>query len=202
MELQEIKQINLTILFSEPLNHLLITLGKVLDVLKTGDKKLDQYNFIEAPSLKVFVFPNRQKELVFEANRLLVNDKSGSSPKVSEVVNYLSKIMKSGLIPQEKVAAFGFNYDAVISPSAKKMKSTDFVSNKIAKIIKKIEKAGVQLVFHKGKIRFNFQTQPINKNKLLAHLNAHYSEALPSEEKLEKNLVKEFNYFISLIKKL
>lgn len=202
MELQEIKQINVTVLFSEPINHLLITPKEVVDLFKTGDEDLNQHSLIEAPGLKVFTFPKKQREVIFEANRLLINDKSGSSPKESKIIESLNSIMGAKMVSLEKIAAWGFNYDTIAVSKNKKIKPTDFISNKIAKIIKKVERAGVQLIFHKDKARFNFQTQPVAEDKLLVHLNVHYRGILPSERKLKESLAREFNFFISLIKKL
>lgn len=52
MKPQEIINKNITILFSEPLNHLLISPTELINSFKIGDEKLDRHTFIEAPVLK------------------------------------------------------------------------------------------------------------------------------------------------------
>lgn len=202
MEPKEIKLINITLLFSEPLNHLLITTQGVLELFKIGDK-IPQHSLIEAPGLKVFIFPERKKEIIFETNRLLINDKSGSLPQNSEVIDYLFKILEKGSsigLILEKIAAHGFNYDILIAPPSGLVQFNELVGSKISKIIENIEEAGIRTIFKKEEVRFDFQLNPVSKEKIIAHLNAHYSEPLPKKEKVKENLLKQYEYFISLIK--
>jgi len=202
MEPKEIKLINITLLFLEPLNHLLITTQGILELFKIGDK-IPQHSLIEAPGLKVFIFPERKKEIIFEMNRLLINDRSGSLPQDSEVIDYLFKILEKGSfigMASEKVAAHGFNYDILIGPQSGLIQFNELIGNKISKIIENIEEAGIRTIFEKEKVRFDFQLNPVSKEKLIAHLNAHYREPLPQKEKLNENLLKQYEYFISLIK--
>lgn len=76
MKIETIKNVNIAVLFSEPLNHLLISQKGLLDLFKTRDQQKNQHTFVEAPCLKVLIFPNLKKEVVFEWVRVLVNDKS------------------------------------------------------------------------------------------------------------------------------
>lgn len=202
MQTKETKQFNITLLFSEPLNHLLITPSKILDLFKkTEDKKSPQHTLVEAPGLKVFVFPQLQKEVVFEVNRLLINDKSGLLPDKSELINYLAKITKSEMVDKKKIIAYGLNYDILITTVNESIDFVKFVGSKISKVVENIEKAGIQIAFHKQTNSYNLELKPINQNKLIAHLNVHYNTPLPSKKNLQENLVKQFNYFIALIEK-
>jgi len=92
MKIEAIKNINITISFSSSLNHLLISQKDLLELFKTGDPQKDLHTFIEAPGLKVLIFPNRQKDIVFEANRVLVNEKTGVRPEESKIIDNFQKI--------------------------------------------------------------------------------------------------------------
>lgn len=201
MKLEEIKKLNITILFSEPINHLLITPKRILNLFKINDQP-PRHSLIEAPGLKVFIFPQLQKDIIFEVNRLLVNDRGGALPNKSDLINYLNRLIKTEVVNQDKVVAYGFNFDALISPTTGAVKFTDFIGTKISKVVKNIKEAGLQIIFHKEKVRFDFQIKPAGKDKLLAHLNAHYDGALPTKKKINENLLKQFGYFVSLIKKI
>jgi len=202
MEYKEILNTNITLLFSEPLNHLLITLKDLIDLFKIGDEKLDQHSFIEAPGLKVLIFPNRQKELIFEANRILINDKSKKEPQNSEIVDYLEKILrKNKMVDRNKIIAYGFNCDII--GTLEKGKVEDFISSKVKEAVENIKSAGINLVFEKNSSRQTLQITPLpTANHFLIHLNVHYQQSLDElgiiKEKLNNNFIDSLN----LIKKI
>ena len=202
MEYKEILNTNITLLFSEPLNHLLITFKDLVDLFKIGDEKLDQHSFIEAPGLKVLIFPNRQKELIFEANRILINDKSKKEPQNSEVVDYLEKILqKNKMVDRNKIIAYGFNYDII--GTSEKGKVEDFISSKIKEAVENIKSAGVNLVFEKDTSRQVLQITPhATPNQFLIHLNIHYQRPLEELITIKEKLNNDFINFLELIKKI
>ena len=194
MRIESIKNVNITALFSAPLNHLLISQGDLLKLFKTGDQENDKHTFIEAPGLKVLMFPKRQKEIVFEANRILINEKTGVEPGKSEVVEYLQKILDGNFIEKDKIAAYGYNYDVMIVSDNDGFKVDDFVGKKFASLAE-IKSAGINISFDKNNIKYVFETRPLSDNdqKLVAHFNAHFSVSkLPSNKELKENLKIQF----------
>ncbi|MDO9530410.1 MAG: hypothetical protein Q7J27_14800 [Syntrophales bacterium] len=204
MKIEAIKNLNVTVLFTSPINHLLVSPKGLLDLFKVGDQQKDQHTFVEAPSLKVFIFPNRKKEFAFEGMRIIVNDKSEVMPKDSEVIDDFEKIIKGDMVEQDKVAAYGFNYDAVISPKESNLKISDFVGSKIASIQNiKIKSAGINIVFEKAGTTYVLEIKPIgNEQKFFAHFNAHFNSRLPSFEELKKGIDREFLEFKDIIEKI
>jgi len=115
MKIEAIKNINITVLFSAPINHLLVSQEELLNLFKSGDQQRDQHNFIEAPGLKVVAFPNLKKDIVFEASRFLINDKNEVIEK-TQIIDDLQKIINSSMIEKDKIIAYGFNYDTIVYP--------------------------------------------------------------------------------------
>ncbi|MEK7203247.1 MAG: hypothetical protein AAB653_02940 [Patescibacteria group bacterium] len=203
MKIEAIKNVNITALFVSPINHLLVSQKGLLDLFKTGDETKDKMAFIEAPGLKVLIFPNRKKEFVFEGIRILVNDKSEILPENSEVIDDFEKIIKSDMVEQNKIAAYGFNYDAVIVPENSNFKNSDLVGSKIADI-QGIKSVGVSMVFEKNKTAYTFEIKPIgSEQKFIAHFNAHFStNELPNFIGLKEKINKEFLEFEDIVKKI
>lgn len=203
MKIEAIKNVNITALFASPINHLLISQKDLLDLFKTGDEAKDKRTFVEAPGLKVVIFPNRKKEFVFEGTRILVNDKSEVLPKESDVIDDFQKIINSNMVEQDKIAAYGFNYDAVIIPGSSSFKINDLVGTKIA-AIKNIKSAGVNLLFEKDDITYVLEIKPIGKEqKFIAHFNAHFSaNKLPEAQELKEKINKEFLEFKNTIENI
>ncbi len=203
MKIEAVKNVNITVLFTSPINHLLIDQKELLDLFKTGDEEKDKRTFIEAPGLKVVIFPNKKKEFVFEGTRILVNDKNEVLPKDSEVIDDFEKIIKSNMIEQYKIAAYGFNYDVVVASENNDFKISDFVGSKVA-AIKGIKSAGVNILFEKDGATYVFEIKPIgSEQKFVAHFNAHFStNKLPNTEELKEKINKEFLEFKDIIKKI
>lgn len=203
MKIEAIKNINITTLFSEPLNHLLISQKDLFDLFKTNDKDKDLHTFVEAPGLKVLIFPNLKKEVVFEGVRVLVNDKSETVLEKSEVINDFKKIINSNMVNMDKLAAYGFNYDVIVIPENNSFKISDLVGTKIAGIAN-IKNAGVNILFDKDNIAYVLEIKPVGKEKkFVAHFNAHFStNKLPDDEQLKKEVSKQFEEFKKIIQKI
>lgn len=203
MKIEAIKNVNITILFSEPLNHLLISQKELFDLFKTNDKDKDSHTFVEAPGLKVLIFSNLKKEIVFEGVRVLVNDKSETAIEKSEVVSDFKKIIDSNMINVDKLAAYGFNYDTVVVPENDSFKISDLVGTKIAGIAN-IKNAGVNILFDKDSITYMLEIKPVGKEKkFVAHFNAHFStNKLPESQELKKQIFEQFEEFKKIIEKV
>ncbi len=203
MTIENIKNVNITVLFSSPLNHLLINQKGVLSLYETGDQEKDKNTLIEAPGLKVFTFPTRKKDLVFEGTRILISDKSEVLPRESDVIDDFEKIIDSGMVEKGKIVAYGFNYDVVVSPKKDDFQISDLISDKISKI-PNIKSAGVSVSFRKGEARYVLEIKPIGDGgKFIAHFNAHFNvDELPGIDELRNKIIEEFVEFNSTIEKI
>lgn len=203
MKIESIKNINITALFSEPLNHLLVSQKGLFDLFKTTDRDKDLHTFVEAPGLKVLIFPNLKKEIVFEGVRILVNDKSETSVEQSRVLDDFKKIIDSNMVNINKVAAYGFNYDAIVFPENANFKISDLVGTKVANIAD-IKNAGVNILFDKGNVTYAMEIKPVGKEKkFVAHFNVHFStNKLPNNEQLKKQILEQFEEFKKIIQKI
>ncbi len=204
MKIEAIKNVNITVLFSSPLNHLLISQKGLLDLFKTGEQEKDKHTLVEAPGLKVLIFPNMKKEFVFEGVRILVSDKSETLPENSDIVDDFQKIITSNMVERDKITAYGFNYYAIISPGEEGFRITDFIGSKIFAIGEEIKSAGVNLVFEKNNIKYTLEIKPISyeQQKFVAHLNVHFGKNLPEFEELKKGIREQFEIFKNIIKKI
>lgn len=206
MKIEAIKNINITVLFSAPINHLLVSQKELLDMFKSGDQLKDQHNFIEAPGLKVAAFPNLKKDIGFEANRFLINDRSEDIEK-TQIVDDLQKIMQSSMIEKDKIVAYGFNYDAIVYPQNNdEFKIGDLIGSKISEI-EGIKSAGVSILYEKNNITYGLEIKPINagdgEKKFLAHFNAHFNKnTLPIREDLTKDIISQYTEFKNIIEKI
>lgn len=204
MEVESIKNVNITVLFSAPINHLLITQKDLLDLFKTEDQQKNIHTFIEAPGLKVLIFPNRQKEIVFEASRVLINEKTGNSPEQSEVIEDFQKLIEKNIVEQDKITAYGFNYDIIILPKNGSFTINDIIGSKISALSENIKSAGVNIAFDKDNIKHTLEITPIGngEQRFIAHLNVHYAKGLPNFEELKKEINVLFEEFKNIIKKI
>ena len=204
MKIESVKNLNITLLFSAPLNHNLVSQQELFGSFKTDDPKDDLNSFIAAPGIRALIFPNRQKEIIFEANRILINEKTGKSPEDSSVVNDLRVIMEKSFFEKEKIVAYGFNYEIVAIPDGADFQIDDLISEKIAKI-GGIKGAGVSIVFGKDDTRQVLKIEPLEgiDQKFNVSLNIHYSKKdLPSFDDLRKDLIFSFKEFVDVIAKI
>ncbi|MFH1048548.1 MAG: hypothetical protein V1732_02700 [Patescibacteria group bacterium] len=203
MKIEAIKNINITALFLEPFNHLLISQKELFDLFKTNDKDKDLHTFVEAPGLKVLIFPNLKKEIVFEGVRVLINDKSETPPEESKVLDDFKKIIDSNMVNVNKLAAYGFNYDVVVVPENDTFKIDNFVNAKFADM-PDIKSAGINLLFNNGNITSVLEIKPVGKeNEFIAHFNAHFNmNKLPEIQEIGKQIQDQFEKFKKIIEKI
>ncbi len=205
MKIEAIKNVNITLLFSGPINHLLISQKDLLDLFKVGDAEKDKHTFIEAPGLKVLILPNQQKEIIFEANRIFVNDKTGKDPKDSRVIDDLQKLLNTSLIEKDKIAAYGFNYNVVATPLKGSFKIEELIGEKITTNIKGIKKAGINTTFERSGVKYVLDLNILQEQgqKFSVHLNAHFDVSkLPDFETLKEKMSEEYKNFEKTIKKI
>lgn len=201
MKIESTKNINVTLLFASPFNHLLITQRDLLSLYNTGDPKKDEHTFVEAPGLKILIFPNRQKEIIFEASRILINDKTGGDLASSEVVADLFRITTQNFIEQNKQIAYGFNFDVLTAPNDDNFEIADLIGDRIASLTE-IKSAGITISFDMDSISHMLEIKPIigEVQKFLVHFNAHYNEdSLPEESTMIQRMNEQFNEFRSFI---
>jgi len=198
----KIQALNITTVTSEPFQHLLITPERILELFREKDENLNKHTFIEAPGLKAFFFVNRKIEIVFEAIRMLVTDKSGREIHQSDLLNYYENLLKT-FVPKERISAYGFNYD-LISEYEKEIEFTQLIGAQLKEIIKNIKESGVRVKFSEDGLLYDFQILPTNlKNALLYHFNVHFPKSeIPSKEELKKEFLLGFQKLQFLIEKI
>ena len=198
MKIEDVKNINISLVFSDPINHLLISKDELMKLFSVKDSEKEGQTFIEAPGLKVLIFPNKQKEIIFEATRLLVNDRSGNLDKL-ELVGDVEKILKQGFLESDKLTAYGFNIDAIVIPRDN-FDSSDLLSEKITKI-ENIKNAGISVEFGTDVIR-KLEVKPIT-NKYLAHFNAEINtSSFPNKKEVVDQFKNEFAEFKKIMEKI
>ena len=205
MKIESIKNVNITLLFSGPINHLLVSQQDLFGLFKTSDIEKDKHTFIEAPGLKVFILPTQQKEIIFEANRILVNNKTGKNPENNELIVDLQKLLGTNLLEKDKVVAYGFNYDVIATPSSGNFNVKDLIGEKILANIAGIKKADININFEQKGIKYTVGLNPLDENgqKFLIHLNAHFDILkLPDFEVFKKNFVEEYKNLEEITQKL
>lgn len=172
---QEIKQLNITALFTE-IDHASITAQKMREVLNLNDAEKKNSPFFEIPGVKSLVVPSRQKDIVFESNRLRVNDKSDKEPKSSDLVQDFHKAFES-LVDKTKLVAYGFNYDILVT-TEELVDYKTFVGEKMLSILNGgvLSETGMRMVYEKDNKKFDLQISPIGglPKQFVAHLNIHY----------------------------
>lgn len=192
MKIQGLKNLNITLLFSTPLNHLLISPKEVVELFKTGDAQKDLVNFIEAPGFKAVIFPNQKKDVAFENSRVSLSDKTEDEINKSTIVPDLRKILNGNFFGQSKIIAYGFNYDFLVELD----NGNDLIGAKILKIPDLVIKsAGVNFSFEgKNGVTNVLSATPTGKEKqFLVHLNSHFNATdIPEDKVLDKQIAEQF----------
>ena len=201
MKIQGLKNVNITVLFSVPLNHLLISQEKIAKLFDITDAQRNASNFVEAPGLKVIILPNQKRDIAFEQSRFIVADKTGNSIEKSTLVDDFRKIFDAGPIDPTTVAAYGFNYDVLVESDGGNL--SDIVGQKLLQL-PNIKNGGAMVSFEKGGISYALDIKPINDKKtFLAHFNAHFtSNIIPNNEVLKKESVLQFKELEQIIKSI
>ncbi len=204
MELKSIKQMNITVLFPAPLNHLLISIQELIKDLNKDNQDQDKTTLLDAPGLKVLTYPKRAKDIVYEQNRLLINDREFENLEKSPIFDYLDKGFKQIKQDRKSIAAYGFNFDVI----AKSIKKRDLLGQQILRVVKgvadEVQEQGAKVIFTRKGTRFDLQLTPLgSKDELLIHLNTHYSKnELPETKVLKKEAQSDFEEFKKLIDRL
>lgn len=205
MNIQSIKNVNITVLFANPINHNVISQKELVDLFKTGKQKEDLHTFIEAPGLKVLIFPNRQKELIFETNRILINEKTGNTPEKVTIINDIEKVIKElSDIKDSNIAGYGFNYNVVVDQSSN-FKIEDIAGKKISSL-SGIKSVGVKVGYEKNSVKYLLEINPFEvsvEKKIAVHFNVHFSQnKFPNAKELKDEIENKFNELKLLLEKL
>lgn len=202
MKIQGLKNLNITLLFSSPLNHLLISQGDIVKLFSTGDTQKDLFSFVEAPGLKLAIFPNQKKDIAFENLRVSLNDKSEVEIEKSTIVTDLRKVLDNKLlVDQSRLVAYGFNYDFLVEMD----NSNDLIGKKISDLSGiKIKNVGVDVSFEKNGLTHRLTIAPTGQEKIfLIHFNSHInSVGIPENEVLSKQIVAQSNEFREILNNL
>jgi len=174
---QEIKQLNITAVFSE-IDHTSITAEKMRNVFELTEEEKKKSPFFEIPGIKTLIIPEKQKDVSFESNRLRVNDKSGKEPKESDLVQNFYKVFIN-LVDKTKLIAYGFNYDILVT-TEEPVEYRIFIGEKMLSILNggDLSEAGMRMVYRRENKRFDLQISPImgQPKQFLIHLNVHYDK--------------------------
>jgi hypothetical protein len=202
MKIETIKQLNITGLFGESLNHNSVSIQELVKQFSTGNDEDDKHTAIEAPGLKVLAFPNRQLDYVFESQRMLANDKSGKDIKESPVIDDFFVLLKD-YADMSELEAYGFNYD-VIATQDSTIDFDSLIGEPIKKVVDGlIETTGVKVNYSKNNLAYELQVSPVNPKKVVVHLNVHFSEGdLPEQEELKGLFDKHYSDFKIIVGQL
>lgn len=111
------------------------------------------------------------------------------------------KILSLEAVDQNKLNAYGFNYDAVVVPK-ENFDFKDFISEKIINI-GNLKSAGISISFEQNGVLYAVDLASINNNKLVAHFNAHINtDKLPVVSELKIEIYKQYKEFENLINKI
>ena len=202
MTIESLKNVNITGLFSSPLDHLLISADGIVKLF-SGTQNLSEVkkSVIEAPGLKVIILPELKKEFIFESIRVVVGDKSETTPDKSSIIDDFQKLIDNNFIDLKKLTAYGFNFDAIVVPG-ETFKISDIIGSKLSQF-SNISSAGIHVGFEKNNLKYNFDLTPLGvENKYLAHLNAHITQDLPDSTEIKKQLEAQYKEFEELISKI
>jgi hypothetical protein len=188
MQLKGIKNLNITLLFSSPLNHLLISQEEVIKLFTTGDSQKDLFNFAEAPNFKAVIFPNQRKDIVFESARVILSDKSETGVTDSTLPADIEALLSANLFGTSKMAAYGINYDYFVESE----NISDLISQKITDAVE-VKSAGVNVTFEQNGIANILNITPIGQEKTyLVSFNSQFDvSVLPSKEELQKQILEQ-----------
>ena len=201
MKFRGLQSVNITALFSEQLNHQLISPDTVASLFATGDTQKDVRNVVEAPGLKIINLPNQKKTVAFEPNRLIVSNNDGGTIKESELLGDFVKVFSISAIDKSKLAGYGFNFDGLAEADDTDL--SNIIGSKLLQLSSNIKQAGAVVSFVKDNITYILELKPIQEKAYHVHLNNHYqSSIMPSPEVLESELKKRLIEFQDLIKKI
>jgi len=195
-------QLNITAVF-ESIDIENITSKRLKEVfsLKEDDEKNIMY--LELPGLRNLIIPNRQKEIIFEVNRVKINERSGLLPEESGLDLDFKRIFEN-ILDQKKLIAYGFNYDLLMN-MVNEIDYKVFLGQKVLGIINKeiLLEAGIRIRYEKEEKKYDFQIIPVfgNTKQLILTLNIHYdSNKINDYDLLKKQFVSGYEELQKLTK--
>lgn len=206
--INSIKRLNITFVFSEPLNHILINSGKIVQVFAGSGENQEKYNSIQAPNFFVLQLQESQKEIAFEKNRVILSDKSGVEPKKSDLSEMAEKVFSETLAKLENISAEGYNFDLEITYPDEEVASNFFLSKKLSNSLKirkeeEILTSGIRTRIQGKHARREIQTEILSSNSIFFHLNYHYTKKIAeSSEVRRRRFQQNYNDAVKITQKL
>lgn len=202
MDIQHFKQFNITFLYEEPINHANINLHELEEALKSNkSSEYDLSNKLEVTgNYKILSYPGRKIDVIFEQERILINDNSGQKKEAYSFLDYIDNVFTYSSIVTEKIKSFGFN----ITAEAINNSSDTFINPTLEKKLNvKIEQQGLLFVFSKDGLRYQMQINPTSQknNSHIIQCNIHH-EKFSNITDMSKHLNDHINYFNKLIRKI
>lgn len=200
---QEIKQSNVTAVFTE-IDHVSITPEKMRKIFELTEEENKTSPFLEPSQfIKILGIPNRRKDIIIEGRRLRVNDSGGKKPQDSDLVKYFQIAFRK-LTDRDKLIAYGFNYDMLVT-YIKKIDFKKFLGINVIRSLStaSILESGLRVLSAKQDKRYDLQVSPTgDSNKLLFHLNTHYPLKKIDFQQLQKQFEEDYSYLIRIIEKI
>ncbi len=200
---QEIKQLNITAVFTE-VDHTSITPEKMRKIFELTKEENKTSPFLEPSQfIKILGIPSRQKDIIIEGERLRVNDKGGKKPQDSDLIRYFQIAFRE-LTKKDKLIAYGFNYDILVI-SEKKVDFKKFLGTNVIKSLSatSILESGLRVLSTKKEKRYDLQISPTGDPKrLLFHLNVHCPFKKIDFEQLQKQFKENYLSLIKIIEKI
>lgn len=200
---QEIKQLNVTAVFTE-IDYASITPDRMRKTFELTEAENKTSPFLEPSQfIKILGIPSKQKDIIIEGSRLRVNDNGGKEPRNSELIKYFQIAFKK-LTEKDKLVAYGFNYDILVT-SENKIDFKKFLGTNVIKSLtaNSILESGLRVLSTKKEKRYDLQISPTgNLNKLLIHLNVHYPLKKIDFQQLQKQFEENYLYLIKIIGKI
>jgi hypothetical protein len=184
MQIKDLSLLNVTILLEESIDHNVFANKDIFNIFSNADEDI-KHVIIEGPGVKIYQFPENKFEVIFEPQRLIVNDKSG--------VNYMEslvseKTIKIAELAKVKSKAFGYNFDFRVEVE-RDFVIADILGKKLSDF-DEITSIGASLQFKKAGSNIGLDIKPINaiSNEFIIHVNVHHDSTLPvsKEEVIEK----------------
>jgi len=203
MNIDKIQQLNITVLFREPLNHSAILPQNVFEALGVGEQPLGA-TITQGPGISILVLPKQNKEFIFEAIRVLINDNNGDIDK-SELISDYVKISKLPFFNKENIVAYGFNYGIVVS-RAGGIDFPGFIAESLKKnIADNLDSAAVKLNFKRENISYDLQIIPAGiANQAVVHLHVNFpaAEFSGGGDELKSKFFEKFKELKVMIEKI
>lgn len=210
MTIDSIKKINITLLISEPINHSLVNQTSLLSLFNVVDKKTEdfkKYSFVQAPGLTVLNLIEEKKEIIFDYNRVLINDLFSTDPDSSNLAECIMKFVDgANLIQMDKIAAIGFNF-TLVADNKKKINYNNILTKKTLESFigkgENIEKAGFKINVLGKKAKKEIQLNSISEGKSIIAANYHFDgNTIIVHNKIREEMKESFNDLLKIINKV